>query len=280
MYRTTTTQDARADLSATQQPNRKLDAHRIAALFAVLALGLLFDDDSSTIVHHLRQDKAICLFNAASSLLTLPENHFLPSPSIAAVETLHNQVSCKCFISSSTIASSTRDETVCFCVGLEQASKSGWTLLGLALRVAQAIGLQRDPIRLGLVGEAAEHRRRVWWEVSTYEMLQSLNFGRPNSLPYVVPSKILVISSDQHYPVALSIVRCQTHKVCFRQRTDLGWHSTSSNTSWGFFLARCLQPSLLPIFLSMILSLCLMRSWYVCPPRCLSCSLNLFPEGG
>jgi Fungal specific transcription factor domain len=72
--------------------------------------------------------------------------------------------------------------TFLFNLGEPRASQAAWLLLGVALRMGQAIGLHQQ---WRLDPEEAEQRRRVWRECLVYERLQSLNFGRPSIMPSV-----------------------------------------------------------------------------------------------
>lgn len=131
--------------------------HRLATILMVLAVGMVFSDRPMA--------ASIPLFNAASALLCVPERHFLVSHSVAAVETLHMQVS------------------YLFNLGHSDGTKAAWQILGLCTRIACSIGLHRDSSEWGLSPEQQEHRKMLWYECTTYEVFQSLNFGRPYSTP-------------------------------------------------------------------------------------------------
>jgi hypothetical protein len=45
------------------------------------------------------------------------------------------------------------------------STQTTWTLLGMAMRVVQALGLHRDPTHFGLPPLEVFERRRVFWEV-------------------------------------------------------------------------------------------------------------------
>lgn len=53
--------------------------------------------------------------------------------------------------------------------------------MGMVVKLTQTIGLHRDGAKFSLSPEETLYRRSLMWEVYTYESLQSLTFGRPNS---------------------------------------------------------------------------------------------------
>ncbi|KAG0709151.1 fungal-specific transcription factor domain-containing protein [Suillus ampliporus] len=62
-------------------------------------------------------------------------------------------------------------------------SNSGarWAIMGIAIKVAQSIGLHRDPSRWGVDQKETLRRRELFWELYTYDSWQCLTFGRPVS---------------------------------------------------------------------------------------------------
>ncbi|KAH6983645.1 hypothetical protein BKA56DRAFT_483320 [Ilyonectria sp. MPI-CAGE-AT-0026] len=52
-----------------------------------------------------------------------------------------------------------------------------WTLTGLAVRIAQVIGVHRDGIYFGLVPFEVEMRRRIWWQVCLLDARASEDHG-------------------------------------------------------------------------------------------------------
>jgi Fungal specific transcription factor domain len=86
--------------------------------------------------------------------------------------------------------------------------QTAWTLMGIAGRLAEGMGLQRDGTHLGLPPFDTEIRRRVWWQI---KMLDS-KFAEPAGLARLknispdpqlthIPSNI---NDDQLYPGMLS----------------------------------------------------------------------------
>lgn len=150
---------------------RASDPHRLSTVLMAIALGKVFSDNPEP--NHEQ------LFVWACGMLTLPDYHFLVCHSLASVETLHMMVS------------------YLLAKGEPSAAKAAWITCGLAVRTAAALGLHRDTSRWGLSGQDKEIRERLWWECFTYDVLygrrypptpahilrQSLNFGRPYSMP-------------------------------------------------------------------------------------------------
>lgn len=133
-----------------------ISPHRLATIMMVFALAMLFS---------VRDGDTRRYFNAATALLTVPDKHFMVRHSIEAVECLHMMVS------------------YLFGLGHGDAAKAAWPVLGLAVRTACALGMHREGSRWGLTLEQRENRSRIWYECATYDILQSLNFGRPYSTP-------------------------------------------------------------------------------------------------
>lgn len=51
----------------------------------------------------------------------------------------------------------------------DESPKVVWSLAGLAMRVAQTMGLRSDGVHWGLSPFNVEMRRRLWWELCTLE---------------------------------------------------------------------------------------------------------------
>ncbi|KAM0789787.1 hypothetical protein ACM66B_006639 [Microbotryomycetes sp. NB124-2] len=155
-----------ADPSSLQTRARSLHPHRLALLLSVFAIAVVFQrpigPGHEENVGSSMQNK---YFNAASTLLAAAPHHFMSRPTVASVQTLHVMVS---FL---------------FCSGDREGAKGAWTLLGAAMRSAQSLGLHKNCDSWNLPSEETAERARTWWELFTYDLLQSLNFGRPYSIP-------------------------------------------------------------------------------------------------
>ena len=125
-------------------------AHEAALVFAVLALG----DLASQNLHSW--------FLMSASLQLLRISNFLASPTIDAICTI-------CY----------------FAAYLNYEGRLGefWPVLGINVRLAQSMGLHKDPsVVLNLPVAEAELRRRVFWTIAADETALSTVFGRPNGL--------------------------------------------------------------------------------------------------
>lgn len=141
-----------------------LHPHRLATLLTIFALAITFSQDLH-IAARRKNPQATAFYNAAAALLTSPPHNFMSRPTVAAVKCLHLIVS------------------YLFCSGDREGARSAWTILGLASRAAQALGLHKNCAAWGLSADVTEERARAWWEIFVYDLLQSLNFGRPYAIP-------------------------------------------------------------------------------------------------
>lgn len=64
----------------------------------------------------------------------------------------------------------------------ERRLAEGWTEIGTAIRVAQALGLHRDGTKLGLGVFETEYRRRIWSYLLHADRTYSCLLGRPSSI--------------------------------------------------------------------------------------------------
>ncbi len=127
-------------------------AHEAALVFAVLALG----DLASQNLHSW--------FLISASLQLLRNSNFLARPTIDAICAI-------CY----------------FIVYLNCEGRLGefWPVLGMNVRIAQSMGLHRDPSTVSNLPVAeAELRRRLFWTIAATETALSTVFGRPNGLGF------------------------------------------------------------------------------------------------
>lgn len=73
--------------------------------------------------------------------------------------------------------------------------KGLWILNGLAIRIAQSLGLHRDGSRLGLSPFQAEIRRRLWWHLLYRDARSGEDYGIENT-----GGALLVVSEDVALP--------------------------------------------------------------------------------
>ncbi|KAL0580577.1 hypothetical protein V5O48_001402 [Marasmius crinis-equi] len=138
--------------------------HRLSVMFMILAIGSLMDNNLPS--YNLDAEKYHQLARAA-----LFQNPFLDSPTISAVQAL--------FLMTYYLFIADRHGT---------GSGARWAIMGLAVKLAQSIGLHRDSGRWkGVDTEETQRRRQLFWEIFTYDSWQCYTFGRPPSfaLPHI-----------------------------------------------------------------------------------------------
>lgn len=134
----------------------------------------------------------------AGSLHLLRVSKFLTSPSIDAVVTF-------CFIA----------------VYLQHEGRLNeyWPLLGMVIRIAQSMGLHRDPKLIkNLSPEEGEVRRRVFHSIAAQETALSVMFGRPTSLGFFdceLPKDI----SDNELFGDSTYQAGRTHEISYNRHT-------------------------------------------------------------
>ncbi|KAG2146729.1 fungal-specific transcription factor domain-containing protein [Suillus clintonianus] len=71
--------------------------------------------------------------------------------------------------------------------GKRYALNSAWSAIALASKLAQSMGLHRDPSRFNLSPKVVQRRRTLFWEVFSADLFHSLALGRPpsNRLSYI-----------------------------------------------------------------------------------------------
>ncbi|KAF2730826.1 hypothetical protein EJ04DRAFT_555118 [Polyplosphaeria fusca] len=75
------------------------------------------------------------------------------------------------------------------CAPLKQA-RSTWTMSGIAMGIAQSIGLHSDSSVFSLDVVATETRRRVWWSLCQLDNRVSEDAGLESHMPLVVDTKL------------------------------------------------------------------------------------------
>ncbi|KAF5355299.1 hypothetical protein D9758_005984 [Tetrapyrgos nigripes] len=138
--------------------------HRLSLLFIVLAIGCLMD--TSLPPYNIEAEKYHQLAKAA-----LFREPFLDAPTVNSLQAL--------FLMSYYLFLSDRHGT---------NSGARWAINGLAVKLAQSIGLHRDSGRWsGVDKDETQRRRQLFWELFTYDSWQSWTFARPPSfaLPHI-----------------------------------------------------------------------------------------------
>ncbi|KAL0953455.1 hypothetical protein HGRIS_004688 [Hohenbuehelia grisea] len=141
--------------SPTEEP---MLSHRLSLLFIVLAIGTLMDTAQQP-PYNLEAEKYHQLARAA-----LFQNSLFDEPTINAVQSL--------FLMTFYLFLADRHGT---------SSGARWGIMGIAVKMAQSIGLHRDSGRWGVDQIETQRRRELFWELYTYDSWQCLTFGRPPS---------------------------------------------------------------------------------------------------
>ncbi|KAH0550922.1 hypothetical protein GP486_007712 [Trichoglossum hirsutum] len=88
------------------------------------------------------------------------------------------------------------------CVRRHTESKKVWTLTGLAIRIAQSLGLHRDGTAFDLNPFETEMRRRLWWQICILDIRSAEDDGTdPSIMEYSFDTKLpLNINDDDIDP--------------------------------------------------------------------------------
>lgn len=84
------------------------------------------------------------------------------------------------------------------CVRRHDDTRFVWSMTGLAIRVAQALGLHRDGAKFGLPPFDTEMRRRLWWQVCILDIRASEDHGSdPSILDYSFDTELPISCNDE-----------------------------------------------------------------------------------
>ncbi|KAF9457528.1 fungal-specific transcription factor domain-containing protein [Collybia nuda] len=181
-----------------------LHSHRLSVFFMVLALGSVYDAEDS-------RDMSTKQYQALARA-TLSLDSILREVTCATVQALF-------LVSRSIMCNSDQD-----------GKEGRWLMTGLCARIAQTIGLQRDSKAWNLEESEIQLRRRLYWELFTWESWTSLVNGRPAAL--------MVQHSDCQFPEDL-----EPSLTKVSGEVELGFHA------WKFrYAATCLSASVLHVF--------------------------------
>lgn len=139
--------------TAGQEP---IDAHKLALLFFVFAMGKLTDPRT----RDLSTQEAMKFFHVGKAALTLSQS--LETPSVTLLQGLL---------------------VMCHFMFWADIETSRWLTMGIIAKLSQSIGLHRDGAKFGLNPEDTQRHRSLMWEIYTYDSWLSLTFGRPSSFP-------------------------------------------------------------------------------------------------
>ncbi|THH15615.1 hypothetical protein EW146_g4890 [Bondarzewia mesenterica] len=145
----------KSQMSTTPDEPLIVRSQRLALMFMVLAIGSLMDDRLPS--YSIEAEKYHQLARA-----TLFQNSVFSEPTLGAVQAL--------FLMTFYLFFADR-----------HGGNAGprWAIMGLAVKLAQSIGLHRDTGRLGVEPIETRRRREVFWELFVYDSWQCLTFGRP-----------------------------------------------------------------------------------------------------
>lgn len=145
-----------------QSPEGPIDdhlrSHQLALMFMVLAIGSLMDIKRPA--YNIEAERYHQL--ARASLFQSP---IFEEPTISAVQTLY---------------------LMAFYLFLAERHGTGvgsrWALMGLTVKLGISMGLHRDAGRWKVDFSEIQRRREAFWEIYSYDLLQSYTLGRPQSL--------------------------------------------------------------------------------------------------
>ncbi|KIY69236.1 hypothetical protein CYLTODRAFT_452841 [Cylindrobasidium torrendii FP15055 ss-10] len=133
-------------------------AHRLSVMFLVLAIGTHMDPSRPG--YCTEAEKYFQLARAA-----LFSDSFVDAPTVNAVQALYLMTFYLFLADRHGTASGTR-----------------WAFMGLAVKMAETIGLHRDSARWeGIDLHETQRRRELFWEMFSYDSWQALTLGQPSS---------------------------------------------------------------------------------------------------
>ncbi|KIK09061.1 hypothetical protein K443DRAFT_672096 [Laccaria amethystina LaAM-08-1] len=179
-----------------------LHSHRLSVFFILLANGMVFDSHPSS-PNLGRQYHALA--RAALSL-----DSILLEATCATVQAL--------FLMFRFIYNADRS-----------CNEERWLLTGLSARLSQTIGLQRDSANWSLPADEVQRRRRLFWDLFTWDSWSGVVNGRPAAL--------MIQHTDCQFPDDLDSSIKPTGEV------DFGWHAWKVR-----YAATCLTASAHHVF--------------------------------
>lgn len=139
-------------------PMSSLSFRRLSLLFIMMAIGLLVDlnqqnESPKAEVYHRLARASLC------------ETNLMDEPSLDLLQTLFYMIWYLLIFSDKS-----------------QAVSYAWSIMGLAVKLAQSLGLHRDGNRWKVIPEESQRRRMLFWELLNLDARLSLSLGRPPSL--------------------------------------------------------------------------------------------------
>ncbi|KAG9317567.1 hypothetical protein JVU11DRAFT_1775 [Chiua virens] len=149
-------QDRKKNLEGLEV-NEEISSHTVAVLYMVFAHGALTD---LTLPPY--NSEAEDYFHLARLALSLQPVYDLPTS-----RTLQALVLLAYYYANS---------------GRHPTLDSAWSIISFANKLAQSMGLHRDPARFHMPPKAIQRRRMLFWELLSADMFHSIAMGRPPSI--------------------------------------------------------------------------------------------------
>ncbi|KZP21367.1 hypothetical protein FIBSPDRAFT_825911 [Athelia psychrophila] len=147
----------REDPAFDSESYTQIAPHKFAFLYLIFAQAVLVD--LTLPAYHADGEKYHQYARAAMALRS-----FIDSPTVETVQAILLMVHYRSF------------------AGERYTRDSIWALGSLGCKLAQSIGLHRDPGRWHMDEKTVEIRRRIFWEVYTADLFHSISLGRPPSV--------------------------------------------------------------------------------------------------
>ncbi|OAX41741.1 hypothetical protein K503DRAFT_863613 [Rhizopogon vinicolor AM-OR11-026] len=139
-------------------PIERLSFRRLSLLFIMMAIGLLAD------LNQQNESPRAEVFHRLARA-SLCETNLMDEPSLDLLQTLFYMIWYLLIFSDKS-----------------QAVAYAWSIMGLAVKLAQSLGLHRDGNRWKVIPEESQRRRMLFWELLNLDARLSLSLGRPPSI--------------------------------------------------------------------------------------------------
>ncbi|KAG0700446.1 fungal-specific transcription factor domain-containing protein [Suillus ampliporus] len=139
-------------------PVSSLSFRRLSLLYIMMAIGLLVD------LNQQNESPRAEVFHRLARA-SLCEMNLMDEPSLDLLQTLFYMIWYLLIFSDKS-----------------QAVAYAWSIMGLAVKLAQSLGLHRDGNRWKVIPEESQRRRMLFWELLNLDARLSLSLGRPPSL--------------------------------------------------------------------------------------------------
>ncbi|KAI6147550.1 fungal-specific transcription factor domain-containing protein [Pisolithus thermaeus] len=181
-------------------PVRELSFRRLSLLFIMMAMGTLVDlnqqnDSPRAELYHRLARASLC------------EMNLMDEPSLDLLQTLFYMIWYLLIFSDKS-----------------QAVAYAWSIMGLAVKLMQSLGLHRDTNKGKVIPEESQRRRMLLWELLSLDARLALSLGRPPS-------------------ICLEHVDCRRPSYFGPEMHSVGGSQSYHEWKHGFFL-ECLTPVL------------------------------------